>query len=424
MVKKVTLPKHMKPQAQHFAEIHCEILGLGKKDRGYTKEFKKAFENFCYEAYMHSMTPSGQLGQNPSTPKIAEKYIGSFDKLVAEIKVPKENRAMLVGQIKSVIISLTHAYLTIHQDEINIDVKGGSDDKGKLKGFHMVDWPDGSQTLVRKWKGGKIDKTKHSSFEYTADMEGQYDKLVQVEKNRYSRTFIATVITMTVFKLITATLGTKNIISRNYIPSLDDADLEGTPESDKRLFAKLKEEKTRMTFIQNVAKAVDINIGMKNLIVVEKKTRVFLKDLEEFTATFDSNQDAYFESHGDSDTNKSYFQLATSKNKKNKTRSSHILTKRIKLYNDEEMDFDGIFYSPKLLDVIAKIESGKAKTKKVVIKLLKEARYSKLSDLTFEEWKEAIAAMISDKYWQWLEKKRESDDPQTAMKFNPKRKRR
>ena len=82
-MKKITLPKSMEPQARSFAEVHCELLGLGPKDKAYSEEFKKAFYEFCYEAYMHSLTPSGQMGQNPRSAKISNKYL---DHIMSSLK--------------------------------------------------------------------------------------------------------------------------------------------------------------------------------------------------------------------------------------------------------------------------------------------------------------------------------------------------
>ena len=66
----IYLKKFMEKHAHLEAENFCDLMGIERGSKGYDKAYQKAFENFCLEAYEHSLTPSGELKGNPTTAKL------------------------------------------------------------------------------------------------------------------------------------------------------------------------------------------------------------------------------------------------------------------------------------------------------------------------------------------------------------------
>jgi len=304
-MKKVTLPKSMEPQARRFAEIHCELLGLGPRDNSYPQEYKQGFYNFCYEAYMHSLSPSGQMGQNPSKKMVHAQYDKAFKKLFDEMKLPKEMRVNILNQIKSIVVSLTNVYLTIHSndpDNVNApfvtQVKGKSElrvpmaewDKtiGKLvkkektlRGtrlvadslrpgkFHVV-----SSSGYRTKKGEKI-KSKLSSTEYKPKTSGNYKELVKVEKARYTKGYVLTMAIVTVHNFLVMNLPFKPM-SKELLPSITDEEFA----NDEKLYKKLIKPEIKEDFIKNVIRFFDPSMNFKKAVLVKKdKSKPVVKEL-------------------------------------------------------------------------------------------------------------------------------------------------
>ena len=167
-MKKITLPKHMKPQAELFAKIQTELMGLKKGTSAYDKAMKDAFYNFCYEAYSHSMTPSGQLGQNPWTKDVREKFI---TKAVEQINKRKglsgSEKKRLNSQLKKIIAILSQFYFW----SWGYKVKG----RGRIK--------SGKPTFEKGKPWDSTIKTSYSDFEFQSGMS--QEEKIKVYRNIY-----------------------------------------------------------------------------------------------------------------------------------------------------------------------------------------------------------------------------------------------
>jgi hypothetical protein len=57
----IELPMWMYRQAKLYAEQRLELLGIGKNDPLYAKEFEAGIQNFAHEAYENALT-AGDFG--------------------------------------------------------------------------------------------------------------------------------------------------------------------------------------------------------------------------------------------------------------------------------------------------------------------------------------------------------------------------
>lgn len=141
--KQVVLPVFLEKYAHHYAETACDLNGYEmvsnpvskEKNDEYSKQYKKYFQQFCKEAYDHSLTPSGNLKSNPTTPKVPR---GVYNELpltnvhgkIREImpKAGAEERQMVANQMKSSILSFVNIILiTKFGLKVKPDAKGASD---------------------------------------------------------------------------------------------------------------------------------------------------------------------------------------------------------------------------------------------------------------------------------------------------------
>jgi hypothetical protein len=122
--KTVILPRHMENQAKHFGKIAADLSGFNEKSQEYKDAYLSGVYEFCYEGYNHSMTPSGELGANPATPRIAKN---SYDVLLTFLDVvndlrPKQKRftnavmASYKRRVRAALTSLTHVFLEMKLD--------------------------------------------------------------------------------------------------------------------------------------------------------------------------------------------------------------------------------------------------------------------------------------------------------------------
>jgi len=226
--KTVVLPVHMKQQAEHFGQIHAELSGHPDDSPEFKEAFKNGFYRFCHEAYTHSMTPSGSLGSNPTTPRISKKnydvMLDWVEPLGTQKGLTKKQIADVKIQLRTAITIIAHQYLIL-------------------------------MTSIRvKRKGGQP-----SSMEYLAPQggESEYESLQRnylVEKRRYVRVFVASMVSAfleLLFKLSELEMGTK-LVNRFISPFFSSAIGDEDPRTIGKKLKQLKEPAFRAEFINEV----------------------------------------------------------------------------------------------------------------------------------------------------------------------------
>lgn len=143
IIKRI-IPRSMKPIGEKLAGIHCRSLGINGED--YEQAYKDYQFGFNDQAYGLSMTPSGLIGQNPSTPKIskdiyaemfnmfnhgkfADAYIGTD-----ELTIDNFER-----QFRSVVTTLCHSLL---EAKYKVKIKSGN---GGQSDFSYKEGVEGSK---------------------------------------------------------------------------------------------------------------------------------------------------------------------------------------------------------------------------------------------------------------------------------------
>ena len=258
-MKKVTLPKHMKPQAELFAKIQTELMGLKKGTSAYDKALKDAFYNFCYEAYSHSLTPSGQLGQNPWSPPVQKRFIQkSVNKIKDRKGLSGSEKKRLQAQLEKVTTVLSQLYFW----SWGYNVKG----KGRVK----------DKKGGRGSKTNTVTKTSYSDFEFTSGMT--QDQKINVYRNIYRRIYIASLFTLAISSILAIDFNEQgaDVINENLMPSLNSEILS----DPKKLIKLLSSEDTKSEFVQRImathtAGTIDLvsTAPKKMKTVGKKKTR-------------------------------------------------------------------------------------------------------------------------------------------------------
>lgn len=120
MTKKITLPLVFKKFAENYAQMTCELNGIKEGERGYKKEYEKAFNKFCEEAYLHSLSPLGATGghlkSNPTTKKVSGHVVEDFElfkqngfiKGLGRFNLSKDEERLLINHVKGSVMSLTN----------------------------------------------------------------------------------------------------------------------------------------------------------------------------------------------------------------------------------------------------------------------------------------------------------------------------
>lgn len=258
-MKKITLPKHMKPQAELFAKIQTELMGLKKGTSAYDKAMKDAFYNFCYEAYSHSMTPSGQLGQNPWSPPVQKRFIQkSVNKIKDRKGLSGSEKKRLQAQLEKVTTILSQLYFW----SWGYNVKG----KGRVRDRKSG---RGSETNT-------VTKTSYSDFEFQSGMS--QEEKIKVYRNIYRRIYIASLFTLAISSILAIDFGEEgaDVINENLMPSLNSQILN----DPKKLIKLLSSEDTKTEFVQRImathtAGTIDLvsTAPKKMKTVGKKKTR-------------------------------------------------------------------------------------------------------------------------------------------------------
>jgi len=108
------LPLSMKMVGEKLGQIHCHSMGLPHGCEDYESEFSDYVFNFNHEGYELSMTPSGQIGRNPATPKVQENYFnlasGVFgaDGFISNLSVDSDTKEKYRRLLRGNIIALVH----------------------------------------------------------------------------------------------------------------------------------------------------------------------------------------------------------------------------------------------------------------------------------------------------------------------------
>ena len=227
--KTVTLPISNQKIFQSLADIAAVVEEIPAKDR---EEFRQHIMNeLGTEAFLKSFTPSGEIGDNPQAPRIAETFYDSLNDLVGPtgtitklMKKSTNSDNVLKNRMfrfKSAIVNLIQLYLD------------------SVMGLKTNDRPKADRGRTR---------ARNTSFNYPElsgrKDEGDYQKLLDVEQNRYLRLFVATIFFTTLTDLFSISIP-------EMAKTIDSLDLTGANgiTDPKKLFAHLRNPRTRESFI-------------------------------------------------------------------------------------------------------------------------------------------------------------------------------
>ena len=243
-IKKVTLPIYNFDIYTTLADIAWSVEP--RKDKLDRKEFYESVrQELGKEAYLHSFTPSGEIGsgdseyfskENPQSPRIAQSFYDGFQDLMGPTgtlsKLFRSNtnsesvQKNRMFRFKSSIINLVQVYL-----ESDMSLTTGDRHPKNHKDY--------------------LKKDRVTSFNY-GERKGQSDEdwyayLIQVESNRYVRMFVATIFFTTISELFM-------IKVKDMAKTIQSRDLAGVNniESVNKKFKKLKEAPNREQFVRNV----------------------------------------------------------------------------------------------------------------------------------------------------------------------------
>jgi hypothetical protein len=113
------VPEHMVPVGETLAVAHCEEHGLLEGTPQYGEEHANYLHNFFHEGVGLSMTASGMIGQNPSTPKVKEEFFRELDVIFGEhgliksLKVDESQRTKYDRIMRGNVTSMAHFVLAI-----------------------------------------------------------------------------------------------------------------------------------------------------------------------------------------------------------------------------------------------------------------------------------------------------------------------
>jgi len=260
-IKRVVLPSEMEEQAMHFGEVHAEISCHPFGSPEYKDAYGRGFYRFCHEAYTHSMTPSGNLGANPSTPRISKNnydvMLNWVDDLGKKKGFTKKQITDSKAQIRTAITILAHQYLNLMT---SIQVKSG---KGK--------------------NATKSDLV----YKKNVDTKTPYENMIghmEVEKRRFVRLFVASMISAFLdflFRVSNFEMG-KTLISKYLNPVFAKPEQLGLT-TERNIGSHLKKLKTkdfRAKFIQAVKNDVFDTLKSSNkkfVIQVISRKRIVSK---------------------------------------------------------------------------------------------------------------------------------------------------
>jgi hypothetical protein len=238
--KTVTLPISNKKIFRDLAEFAFKVENLPQEEK---EDFiEDVMNQLAKEAFLFSFTPSGEIGDNPQTPRISETFYDNFPDLFGSkgliTKVLGQNTESdrvlknRMHRFKSSIINLIQLYL---------------ESAFKLK------------TNDRPKTDRKSNRQRLTSFNYPQisgnKTEADYEKLNEVEYHRYVRLFVATIFFVTISKLIELDI----VEMARVIDSLDLTRTKDIP-SQKAKFKVLRDGKTRARFVERVREIWQIKL--------------------------------------------------------------------------------------------------------------------------------------------------------------------
>lgn len=162
----IYLKKFMEKHAHLEAENFCDLMNYKRGTKSYDKAYEEAFTRFCVEAYEHSLTPSGELKGNPTTPKLVRNVFENMpvtSSFIDELKFfgSQEEKEVVKAQLRGAIMSI-----------VNVLLKYKYGMKTKGKGKELSDFEFSPIAGEKK----------------TAEEERRQ---IQVEVNLYVRTMVA-----------------------------------------------------------------------------------------------------------------------------------------------------------------------------------------------------------------------------------------
>lgn len=127
MAKKITLPVGNKIIFDYMAEAY---MAREKKIPKNPEEFvRKISDDLAKEAFLHSFTPSGEIGSGENPRRVKEKnFFEHFDELFSPIdgviafNMPHAGKSKIkqtIKEVKSIIVSLVKVYTSFQHPKMN-----------------------------------------------------------------------------------------------------------------------------------------------------------------------------------------------------------------------------------------------------------------------------------------------------------------
>lgn len=129
----VAVSENMDAMAGFFADMSCLQEGLKAGTKEYEKCFSASKQRFLEEAFLHSLTPSGEIGANPLPQKLRANL--GIDKLVKKyFSGSREESEILTNQINSALNNLSSAFMQIRLNKTVKERFGKKSDLAYQKG--------------------------------------------------------------------------------------------------------------------------------------------------------------------------------------------------------------------------------------------------------------------------------------------------
>ncbi len=112
MSGKVYFKKSTEELADFVAHMKTQLMSINPEEKKYQKYYNEFFEQYCEEALLHSMTPSGELRANPIAGAVKSQF--SFDPIIDEYsKLDANKNKVIKHQVDSAIQNLVSAFMQI-----------------------------------------------------------------------------------------------------------------------------------------------------------------------------------------------------------------------------------------------------------------------------------------------------------------------
>lgn len=227
-MKKITLPQNNFPIFEALAQAECRRQKVST-----TPENVESFVyEFAEEAYLHSFTPSEELGKNPNTPKIAESFYKEFDDIFADDGwFASKMKGQGIGLIKEKSSRFKGGMVNLVQ--LYMELGYGFKTKNKRAGLNTdFDYP--------------TNLDEHISPE-------EYKKLLRVEENKYARLYAATIMTDVILAVFRR-------LDEDMLQNIANDDLWNVEDikNPEERFKILKSSKNRREFVRKVRKTLTV----------------------------------------------------------------------------------------------------------------------------------------------------------------------